>query len=213
MFDQWTYGAKDVLTKVQGSHTLKFGGEFTRLLFVDEAPWSARPSYNFRNYWDFLNDAPYVENGTFDPVTGIPASFRKDTRENITAAFIQDNYKVRPNFTVTLGLRWEYFGGLHEKHGNISNVYLGDTTSTLLTGLYVKKGGNLFRTLPANFGPQIGFAWSPGDVFGHQYNNRLVFRGGFGMAYSGIEEAITLNGRNNPSVRQQLHFVRQPDSL
>jgi Carboxypeptidase regulatory-like domain len=198
VFDQWTYGAKDVLTKVEGSHNLKFGGEFTRLLFVDEAPWSARPSYNFRNYWDFLNDAPYVENGTFDPVTGIPASFRKDTRENITAAFIQDNYKVRPNFTVTLGLRWEYFGGLHEKNGNISNVYLGDTTSTLLTGLYVKKGGNLFRTSPANFGPQIGFAWSPGDVFGHQYNNRLVFRGGFGMAYSGIEEAITLNGRNNP---------------
>ena len=198
VFDQWTYGAKDVLTKVQGSHTMKFGGEFTRLLFVDEAPWSARPSYNFRNYWDFLNDAPYVENGTFDPRTGKPTSFRKDTRENITAAFIQDTYKVRPNFTVTLGLRWEYFGPLTEKNGNLAVAELGNTPSTLLTAAYLKLGGNLFNTSPANFGPQLGFAWSPGGFKGHEFNSKLVFRGGFGMAYSGIEEAITLNGRNNP---------------
>lgn len=198
VFDQWTYSAKDTLTKVQGSHTLKFGGEFTRLLFVDEAPWSARPSYNFRNYWDFLNDAPYVENGTFDPRTGIPASFRKDTRENITAAFIQDNYKVRSNLTVTIGLRWEYFGPLTEKNGNLAVAELGSTPSTLLTGAYVKLGGDLFRTSPANFGPQLGFAWSPGGFKGHEFNSKLVFRGGFGMSYSAIEEAITLNGRNNP---------------
>jgi hypothetical protein len=198
VFDQWTYGAKDTLTKVQGSHTLKFGGEFTRLLFVDEAPWSARPSYNFRSYWDFLNDAPYVENGTFDPRTGIPTSFRKDTRENITAAFIQDTYKVRPNFTVTLGLRWEFFGPLTEKNGNLGVAELGSTPSTLLTGAYVRLGGDLFKTSPANFGPQLGFAWSPGGFKGHEFNNKLVFRGGFGMSYSAIEEAITLNGRNNP---------------
>jgi hypothetical protein len=198
VFDQWTYGAKDTLTKVQGSHTLKFGGEFTRLLFVDEAPWSARPSYNFRNYWDFLNDAPYVENGTFDPTTGVPTSFRKDTRENITAAFLQDSWKVRSNLTLTLGMRWEYFGPLTEKNGNLAVAELGNTPSTLLTGAYVRLGGNLFNTSPANFGPQLGFAWSPGGIKGHEFNSKLVFRGGFGIAYSGIEEAITLNGRNNP---------------
>ena len=198
VFDQWTYGAKDTLTKVMSSHTLKFGAEFTRLLFVDEAPWSARPSYNFRNYWDFLNDAPYVENGTFDPTTGIPTSFRKDTRENITALFIQDNWKVKPNFTLTLGLRWEYFGPLTEKNGNLGVVQLGNTPETALSGMYVRKGGNLFNTSLGNFGPQIGFAWSPGSLKGHQFNNKLVLRGGFGMSYSGIEEAITLNGRNNP---------------
>jgi hypothetical protein len=198
VFDQWTYGAKDTLSKVMNSHTLKFGAEFTRLLFVDEAPWSARPSYNFRNYWDFLNDAPYIENGTFDPTTGIPTSFRKDTRENITALFIQDNWKVKPNFTLTLGLRWEYFGPLTEKNGNIGVVQLGNTPETALSGMFVKKGGNLFNTSLSNFGPQIGFAWSPNTFRGHQFNNKLVFRGGFGMSYSGIEEGVTLNGRNNP---------------
>jgi hypothetical protein len=198
VFDQWTYGAKDTLTKVLSSHTLKFGGEYTRLLFVDEAPWSARPSYNFRNYWDFLNDAPYLESGVFDPLTGIPTSFRKDTRENITAAFIQDSYKVRPNLTVTLGLRWEYFSPLTEKNGNLGVVQLGETPDTLLSAMYVRKGGNLYNTSPANFGPQLGFAWSPGGFLGHQFGSRLVFRGGFGIAYSAIEEGVTLNGRNNP---------------
>jgi Carboxypeptidase regulatory-like domain/TonB dependent receptor len=198
VFDQWTYGVKDTLTKVMNSHTLKFGGEFTRLLFVDEAPWSARPSYSFRNYWDFLNDAPYAENGVFDPITGIPTSFRKDTRENIYALFIQDNYKVRPNFTLTLGLRWEYFGPLSEKNGNLGVVQLGATNDTALSALYVRKGGNLFNTSPANFGPQVGFAWSPEGLLGHPFQNKMVVRGGFGMAYGAIEEGVTLNGRNNP---------------
>jgi hypothetical protein len=198
VFDQWTYGAKDTLTKVASSHTLKMGGEYTRLLFVDEAPWSARPSYNFRNYWDFLNDAPYLENGTFDPITGVPTSFRKDTREDITAAFIQDSWKAKPNLTLTAGLRWEYYGPLTEKNGNLGVVQLGSTPQTLLTGMYVRKGGDLYNTSPANFGPQLGFAWSPTSFRGHEFSSRLVIRGGFGIAYSAIEEGVTLNGRNNP---------------
>ena len=66
-FDQWTYAGKDVLTKIHGAHTLKMGGEFTRLLFVDAPYWADRPSYNFNNMWDFLNDAPSSENAQFDP--------------------------------------------------------------------------------------------------------------------------------------------------
>jgi hypothetical protein len=197
VFDQWTYGAKDVLTKIYNSHTLKFGGEYTRLLFVDEAPWSARPSYNFHNYWDFLNDAPFVENGTFDPTTGIPASFRKDTRTNIVAVFVQDNYKVKPNLTLTFGMRWEYFGPLTEKNGNFGVVTLG-TGSALLTGMTVKRNGTLYNTSANNWGPQLGFAWSPKGAFNREFNSHLVLRGGFGIGYNGLEEAITLNGRNNP---------------
>src|SRR5213078_1954868 len=48
-FDQWTYAAKDVLTKVHGAHTMKMGGEFTRLLSVDAPFWADRPSYTFNN--------------------------------------------------------------------------------------------------------------------------------------------------------------------
>lgn len=198
VFDQWTYNVKDVVTKIHGSHTIKFGGEVTRLLFVQEAPWSARPSYNFHNFWDFLNDSPYQENGTFDPTTGIPAAFRKDTRANIWSLFVQDSYKVKPNFTLTLGLRYDYFGPLSEKNGNLSTLELGQQASNALTGLYFRKGGNLYNADKADFGPQVGFAWSPNSFLKHELRNRLVIRGGFGIGYTGEEEAITLNGSSNP---------------
>jgi hypothetical protein len=196
-FDQWTYGAKDVLTKVHNSHTLKMGGEVTRLLFVDNAPWNARPNYYFNNMWDFLNDAPQAEIATFNPVTGVPTDFRKDTRSNIWGFFLQDNYKVRPNLTVTLGLRWEYFGPISEKNGHLASVDLGSGAAEF-TGLKVRVGGNLYNAQKGNFGPQLGLAWSPTGLLGREFHNKLVVRGGFGIAYNGLDEAISLNGRNNP---------------
>ena len=44
-----------------------------------------------------------------DPLTGIPTMSRKDDRQYIPSVFVQDDWKVRPNLTVNLGLRWEYF--------------------------------------------------------------------------------------------------------
>ena len=95
LFDQKTFGVKNTLTKVMKSHTIKMGGEITHMTFVDTAPWSARPSYYFNNMWDFLNDAPSAENATFDPLTGVPTDFRKDTRQNLFALFVQDDYRMR----------------------------------------------------------------------------------------------------------------------
>jgi len=196
-FDQWTYAAKDVLTKVHGAHTMKMGGEVTRLLFVDNSPWSARPQFSFNSIWDFLNDAPITESATFDPLTGVPSDFRKDTRSNIYGLFFQDNYKVRSNLTVTLGIRWEYFGPISEKNGHLASVDLG-SGANLLSGMKVRLGGTLYQAQKGNFGPQIGFAWSPGGLYGRSFNRKLVIRGGFGIAYNGLDEAISLNGRSNP---------------
>ena len=191
-FDQWTYAVKDVLTKVHGSHTIKLGGEITKLEFLDLAPWNARPTYNFRNLWDFLNDAPAQEQATFNPITGVPTDFRKDTRSNLYGFFVQDDFKLRSNLTINLGLRWEYNGPISDKKGNLGIVELG-AGANALTGMHVRKGGNLYSPSKANFGPQVGFAWSPS-----KYNNRIVLRGGFGIGFSGQEEATSLNGRNNP---------------
>jgi Carboxypeptidase regulatory-like domain/TonB dependent receptor len=191
-FDQWTYAVKDVLTKVHNSHTIKMGGEITRLDFVDLAPWNARPTYQFRNLWDFLNDAPAEEFATFNPITGAPTDFRKDTRSNLYGFFFQDDYKLRPNLTLNLGVRWEYNGPISEKRGNLGVVELGQGPAAL-TGIRVRKGGNLYIPSKDDFGPQLGFAWSPG-----KFSNRLVLRGGFGIGYTGQEEATSLNGRNNP---------------
>ncbi|MGB7849072.1 MAG: carboxypeptidase regulatory-like domain-containing protein [Candidatus Acidiferrum sp.] len=196
-FDQWTYAGKDVLTKIHGAHTMKMGGEFTRLLSVDAPFWSDRPSYSFNNIWDFLNDAPVTENAQFDPKSGVPSALRKDLRNNLIGLFFQDNYKVRSNLTLTAGLRWDYYGPISEKNGLLATVVLG-SGANLLSDLRVRTGGDQFHAQKGNFGPQLGFAWSPSEFAGHEFGTRLVFRGGFGMAYNGISQSNTLDVRFNP---------------
>jgi len=196
-FDQWTYAAKDVLTKVHGAHTMKMGGEFTRLLSVDAPFWADRPSYTFNNIWDFLNDAPVQESAQFDPKTGVPSALRKDLRNNIIGIFFQDNYKVKSNLTVTAGLRWEYFGPISEKNGKLATVVFG-TGSNYFTNMSVRTGGNQYNAQKTNFGPQLGFAWSPKTIVGHDFDGRFVIRGGFGVAFNGISQSNSLDVRFNP---------------
>jgi Carboxypeptidase regulatory-like domain len=211
-FDQWTYAAKDVLTKVSGAHTMKMGGEFTRLLSVDAPFWSARPSYTFNNVWDFLNDAPITENAQFDPQTGIPSALRKDLRSNIVGLFFQDNWKVRPNLTLTAGLRWEYFGAVSEKNDKLATVEFGSGPN-FFTDLRVRTGGSQFSPSTNNFGPQLGFAWTPRSILGHDFGSRTVVRGGIGIAYNGITQANTLDVRFNPPFVQNTPTLTGSDLL
>jgi Carboxypeptidase regulatory-like domain/TonB dependent receptor len=199
VFYQTTYNIRDTLTKIFGNHSLKFGVDVYKEQDVDVQAGAARPTYTFNNVWDFLNDAPQQESGNFDPLTGQPTDARKYIRSNIYAFFVQDDFKVKPNFTVNLGLRWEYFGPVHEKYGNISNPVPGALPDPL-TGLALKVGGDLYNSSYNNFGPQIGFAWSPGRLPGlrQDMHNHLVIRGGFGIGYNREEEAVSLQGRSNP---------------
>jgi Carboxypeptidase regulatory-like domain len=196
-FDQWTYAAKDVLTKVHGAHTMKMGGEFTRLLSVDAPFWSDRPGYTFNNIWDFLNDAPVTESAQFDPNTGVPSALRKDLRSIVTGLFFQDNYKVKSNLTVTAGLRWEFFGPVSELKGKLATVTFGQGANKF-TDMRVRTGGNQYNAQKTNFGPQLGFAWSPRGFAGRNFNDKLVLRGGFGIAYNGLAQSNTLDTRFNP---------------
>jgi hypothetical protein len=95
--NQWTYDYNDVLTKILGRHSIKMGGDLTRLYYLNNAVYAARPSFTFRNLWDFANDAPFSETGQFNSTTGVPSSNREDNRSNVWGAFVQDDYKVRPN--------------------------------------------------------------------------------------------------------------------
>ena len=198
ILNQWTYTFKDVATKIYGRHTLKFGGEGNRLFYLQECAGCGVPSYGFFNIWDFLNDAPQSEGGGFNPTTGFPTTERQDQRENIMGYFVQDNFKVRSNLTLTLGLRWSYFGPVYAKQGNMFSAVPGPGAS-YLTGLIVQKG-NSWNPQKDNFGPQIGFAWSPASLFGHQFNSRLVIRGGYGLSYNGEQIAISANISNNPGL-------------
>lgn len=191
-FNQWTYSYSDILTKVLGRHSIKVGGELTRLSYLNNPVYAARPGFNFRNLWTFANDAPYFESGQFDSKTGVPFANRQDNRENIWGFFVQDDFKIRPNLTINAGLRWSYFGSFYSKQNNLDVLRLG-TGANALSAMNIRVGGNLYSPQKINFGPQIGFAWQP-----QNYLNKLVVRGGFGINYNQNEIAITANGNGNP---------------
>lgn len=192
--DQWTYTFKDVATKIIGPHTIKFGGELTRLFYLNACFGCGVPGYGFFNLWDFLNDVPRREGYvTFDPHTGLPTAARQDDRENISGFFVQDDYKLRKNLTLSLGLRWSYFGPLSSKQNNMYAAVPG-LGSGYLTDLVVRKGDS-WNAQKNNFSPEIGFAWSP-DLF----HDKLVVRGGYGLNYNQEEIAISAGISNNPGL-------------
>jgi hypothetical protein len=193
ILDQWTYSLKDVATKIVGNHTVKFGGEVTQLHYLQDCAGCGVPSYNFYNLWDFLNDAPYNENSQFNPTTGIPTTLRQDQRQDFWGLFVQDSYKLRRNLTLTVGLRYSYFGPLSSKESNMFQADPG-LGADFLTGLVVRPHHS-WNANEGDFGPQIGFAWAP-DMF----KNKLVFRGGYGLSYNQEEIAISSNIVNNPGL-------------
>ncbi|MBO0723426.1 MAG: hypothetical protein J2P41_21560, partial [Blastocatellia bacterium] len=91
VFYQTTYNFRDTLSKVVGSHGLKFGGEISREQNNDTVAWAFRPEFNFGTLWNFANDAPIRETGNFDPRTGIPTDLKKYIRASTFAVFAQDD--------------------------------------------------------------------------------------------------------------------------
>ena len=192
VLNQHTYNFKDVATWTTGNHILKFGGEATRLYYLNNPTSTARPSYNFYNMWAFLNDAPHAESGASLSASGTPGTNRQDERSTIWGFFAQDDWKATPNLTLNMGLRWSYFGPLTSKQNNIGVVQFGQG-SAMYTGMNVRTGGPLSEAQKANFGPQFGFAWNPEGL-----KHRVVLRGGYGLNFNQNEIAIQGSSANNP---------------
>jgi Carboxypeptidase regulatory-like domain len=188
--DQWTYGYKDVATKVQHTQTMKFGFDFTRLYYLNDP--IGTPNFTFYNLWDFLNDAPQAEGGNFQATSGFPGGFRNDNRQNLFGVFFQDDWKARPNLTLSGGLRYSYFGPLTDNNNNMGVVGFGGGAD-LLTAITIRTHIGAWNAQKLNFGPQVGFNWSP-----PWYNGKVVFRGGFGLNYNSEQIANSNNNDGNP---------------
>lgn len=202
--NQWTFGYKDVATKVIANHTIKFGGEYTSLHYLFNPV--NRPNYRFYDVWDFLNDAPYLESGGFNSVTGLPGGNRSDERENLFGFFVQDDWKTTPTLTLHVGLRYSYFGPLYTKQNNLPVAQFG-AGSAMFTGFSIRQGGNLWNAQKGNFGPQVGFNWVPA-----MFNNNMTVRGGYGLNFNQAEIAITANAAFNPPTVNYPTFQYQSPS-
>ena len=197
-----TYTASDVFSKSLGRHNWKFGGEF-RYLQVNERNY-ANPNGGFtfdgtvtgNDVADFLLGATSTTN---QPYTQAALQLL-DSRTRYGGAFVQDSWKVKPNLTLNLGLRWEVSMPWYDTQGKLQAFIPGET-STLFpnspTGLVFPGDPNVPQTLAPtrynNFAPRIGLAYSPGfsdgalgKIFGGP--GKTSIRASFGIYYTSIED-------------------------
>lgn len=195
IFAQNTYEFRDTLTWVRGTQAWKFGGEIRWEQNNSNSLGGARPDFSFVGLFNLANDTPIFESITTDPATGLPTDNQKYLQSNVYAFFAQNDWKLRPNLSLNLGLRYEYFTPLSEKEGRLTNFVLGPN---LLRDARVEVRDELHDPDRNNFMPRLGFAWSPARLLTFNTHNNLVVRGGFGIAFNRTPTAVLNNIRGNP---------------
>ena len=187
IFAQNTYEFRDTLSKVWGAHAFKAGVEDRREQNNNNLAGGARPDYSFSGLFNLANDTPIFEGINADPNTGKPANAQRYIRTGLYSLFLQDDFKLRRNLTLGFGLRWEYDPPLTDTRGQLSNLYFG---SNGLSNSSVRVTSQLYQPDRNNFAPRLSFAYSPGS--------KLVVRGGAGIFYNRIPEAVFDNTHGNP---------------
>ncbi len=190
LIDEKQLDFRDTLTNVVGNHVLKIGGEYRRDLNSNGEIGFARPLYSFHRLWNLANGTPISERLTANQ-EGKPTANNTKFHTGELAFFVQDDWKFRPNLTLNLGLRWSYFTAPTATDGVIGNLQLGPNNG--LAGAKITTAKELYKKDMNNFGPQLGFAWSP-----KMFDDKLVIRGGGGMGYDRLANALLANARRNP---------------
>jgi hypothetical protein len=179
----------------KGKHTLTFGGSFayTQLNTRDER--TGKGMISFADFSQFLQGLPtsYSSDG-FVSTAFLQGDANRYFRAKDTGAYVQDKFQLRPNLSLTVGLRFDDHGGLTEKYGRFYNfdpsLYQFDPTSgtVVSNGIIIAGNNKLFGTKGVSdstltgrqwgLGPRLGLAWSP-----KRFNNKVVVRAGWGMYY------------------------------
>jgi len=192
VFAQNTYAFRDVLSKQLSKMVLKAGFELGSEQNNNNLLGGARPDYSFTGLFNFANGTPVFEAINADPRTGQPAAAQRYFRTKDYGLFFQDDWKLRPNLTVNLGLRYEYFTPLRDDSGQLTNLILGPGAQGL-TGATLKTTHQLTNPDRNNFAPRLGFAWSP-----NRFRGKTVLRGGVGVSYDRVPSVLYENTRGNP---------------
>jgi outer membrane receptor protein involved in Fe transport len=201
-----SYQFQEALSYTVGRHTFKFGGDIDYLQVDDLIPFNSRGTISFfgnvaqanPNTPAYSDLANFIDNFTGQ---GGAVSINFGNPEvqpfvGIYAPYAQDTWHVRPNLTLNLGLRYEYWG-------TVGNILPFPTIDTAEFGLGVP-GANLLNIASAKqqgyktaFGPRVGFAYTPHfwrRVFGQ---DKTVIRAGYGTFFDGIFTNIIDNSAAN----------------
>jgi hypothetical protein len=185
-----------------GRHNIQFGGDFKWQQFNVFSQSNPRGTFSFSGAATqqvaSVNGTTALVPGTgydfADFLTGIPdqsalafGNADKYLRAVNPDLFFQDDWKVTPGFSLSLGFRWEYTSPITEKYGRLVNLDVSpgyDSVSPVvatnpvgsLTG--TKFPASLVRPDKHEFRPLPGFAWRPFPA------SSMVIRGGYGISYS-----------------------------
>ena len=166
-YAQHHYYWRDVLTWVRGHHILKAGGNYYWSDdWADFKRTSTRPIFNFTNLLDLVQDRPQSETGLgYDPISGKPAGLVFGGKVGTGGLFLQDEWAVTSNLSLTLGVRWDNFGNPAGTQGmRFSNLTYaaGSSLDQRIAEAVLRTSAHpYFKSLSRNFSPRAGFAWSP----------------------------------------------------
>ncbi|MFN7922124.1 MAG: TonB-dependent receptor [Bryobacteraceae bacterium] len=186
LFRQNNWNWRDVVNWVRGSHSLKFGANvFWGNDWADFPQGNSRPTFQFNNLLDLVRDEPFSGNaGSRDPLTGELKRYRFGAKATTIGLFVQDEWKVKPNLTLTLSLRYDDFGNASGIQGfQYSNLYVANGSNyrdQFREAVIRKQDGQFDHRQKNNWSPRFGFAWSPGS------SRKWSVRGGVGLYYDWI---------------------------
>lgn len=171
---QNTYQLADNFSKLVGRHTLKAGYDFHDIIASNIFIQRLRGDYDYNTLNQFLLDlAPDAQGQrSAGSLAGVPVGFLQH------AWYVNDDYRLKPNFTVNLGIRYEYLtvpvASRAQKYNAAANV------PGLITFGEPQPTKN-------NWAPRIGLAYSPGT------SGRTSIRAGFGMSYDQFYNNLATN--------------------
>ena len=185
---------KDDFNLVRGKHSLKWGFDFSHVPFADDSVT------NYQGTWTFATDQVFNPN---DPSTianlksptqftaAIPGLYTSVPISQYSA-YVQDDWRLHPDLTLSFGLRWDREIGSFNESLNPASFpqtipFLGDPSK---------------RGKPFNFGPRLGLAWNVAGT------NKDVVRAGFGIYYNNIQ--TLLNFPENRNLVQCSVLIRTP---
>jgi len=201
---QNTYQVVDNFSKVIGRHTLKFGFNMDRQEINNPFYAALNGNYAYNGAGTFSTGVPGA-----DFLLGDPDSFDQGSGTIIRArgreyySYGQDQWQVRPNLTLTLGLAWTIdtpFKNLYANGEALTSFIPGEQSKIFPSApvgiVYPGDPGvgtyGLAKIHYDNIAPRLGFAWSPGG------SRNWSIRGGIGLYYNRSEEEPTLQALSDP---------------
>jgi hypothetical protein len=168
------YQLNEKLTWLKGRHALKFGGQFlrynTRRFYAGNngllGLFNYSGTFTGSAFSDFLLDQVAMKGrgSNSDPWTHL---------QNRISLYVQDDFKLRSNLTLNLGLRWAYTSPVVEKDNRQANIDLQTGVEILAKDGSIEDRA-LYKPYYKGFEPRLGFAWTASE--------KLVFRGAYGIS-------------------------------